>query len=1360
MKSFYIIFFFFLLFLDVSAQQVAPGTWSYRTGPDGTVTVTKGVSGYHDMTSGWNSDPFEQFRYHDGSSDPDNNVHRMNFRLLPPKGYIQEESQKYPMIVFLHGLGEAAVRDRPNDSFSTYSIDDKRYLNNDHTLYHGGKAHLAAVNRDLSHYRSFPGFVLFPQNQKNWDGTSRDFVITILSELIKKYNIDPNRIYLAGLSDGALAVWELMQKRPDLFAAALPMSWVPLHWRINNVYDVAKIAKIVHIPLWHFQGERDGYPKVSWARELQGVLRDAGGTPRYTEYPKVGHATWNKAIAEKEYFSWMLGRNKTDLHVYHGDSLICEGEDINVRLGLSAGFEEYEWKTMIDGSTSIFSTGTVNEITAEAYGSYSVRIRRNTDWTDWSKPLTIQIKEPTVAAEITALGSTTLPGLDNANSVELTVLEEYETYVWFKDENLLEGVDFSGNTITVADPGSYTVVVTETDGCESLPSEPMIVTKDAPIDLIKPENLIAEAVSATKINLFWDDLETDELGYEVYRSTSPGNEYAFIIKTGKDAINFQDTGLLPGTTYYYIIRGVNDSGRSPSSNEASAVTDGDNLAPTIPGNLVKTGSTDISISLAWQPSTDNVGVYQYLVYSNGEVVGTTADTNITVEGLTPETLYSFTVTAKDLIGNESDPSNEITAVTIFEGLIYRYYEGGDEEGVWAEVADYEGSDIIKTGSIDNFDISLISQGGVRPDYQLDYYAFDFEGYLYIENAGDYQFQLRAASGSILYLDGNEIVNNDGNHEDRTESSGIVTLNAGAHKILVKYFDHVMEEVLEVSYSGPDTDDILKLIPDEALRSGAEYSDPPAAPTELNATLDAVIFNQINLSWSDVSTENQYKIFRSLNAAGPFNIIHTSAVNEKVYEDKGLNGEIQYFYKVKATNQHGESEFALPASGTVKGLDYAYYEGSWDMLPYFPNLEAIKSGVLTNFLIDEKEENDDFAFKFDGLINITTPGDYVFYTESDDGSKLYIIGEEVVNNDGLHPTEEKSGTINLSVGLHPITVNYFEKDRGEGLNVKYEMGLELPKGIIPESVLFLPVVTATTSADMVAPSIPDTLRVMSINENNISLSWSASTDNVGVVAYKVNLYFNDPDQPTANARVAAMPDREEITTETSYKYSGLVANTTYYFTVAAKDAAGNTSEESETVSATTFNTSAMPVEFLHFSGEFVNGKVALLWATAGETNNDYFTIERSAGFDNFEPIATMDGAGNSSLVVNYAFTDAKPFNGLNYYRVKQTDYNGDHDYSRIIMVDCRLEGSALSAQVYPVPAKGNELYLAVKLLNQNNTVNLQISDIYGKLIQVEHLDPAQLQLPYNLFSHRAYSKGLYVIIIEQAGVKVYKKFIVN
>jgi hypothetical protein len=141
---------------------------------------------------------------------------------------------------------------------------------------------------------------------------------------------------------------------------------------------------------------------------------------------------------------------------------------------------------------------------------------------------------------------------------------------------------------------------------------------------------------------------------------------------------------------------------------------------------------------------------------------------------------------------------------------------------------------------------------------------------------------------------------------------------------------------------------------------------------------------------------------------------------------------------------------------------------------------------------------------------------------------------------------------------------------------------------------------------------------------------------------------------------------------------------------------------------------LPVELLIFNGESINGINHLKWATATETNNDHFEIQRSRNGREFTTISTMPGAGNSTAQHQYATADAISPLGISYYRLRQVDYDGHDSYSEIISVK-NSYGSGLNIESY----NNGTLYVNYKSgCNQN--VLLRLIDMQGKLIHSEEI----------------------------------------
>lgn len=135
----------------------------------------------------------------------------------------------------------------------------------------------------------------------------------------------------------------------------------------------------------------------------------------------------------------------------------------------------------------------------------------------------------------------------------------------------------------------------------------------------------------------------------------------------------------------------------------------------------------------------------------------------------------------------------------------------------------------------------------------------------------------------------------------------------------------------------------------------------------------------------------------------------------------------------------ESTIALTTrvAASTKPVSYEYFEGNWNKLPDFNTLTPVETGTIDNFSIDPATANNHFGFRQQATLEITTAGEYTFYTRSDDGSQLFINDQMIVDNDDLHGMRERSGKITLQPGEYPIIVTYFEKTGGAGLEVMWE-----------------------------------------------------------------------------------------------------------------------------------------------------------------------------------------------------------------------------------------------------------------------------------------------------------------------------------
>ncbi|WP_293296675.1 PA14 domain-containing protein [Allomuricauda sp.] len=189
-------------------------------------------------------------------------------------------------------------------------------------------------------------------------------------------------------------------------------------------------------------------------------------------------------------------------------------------------------------------------------------------------------------------------------------------------------------------------------------------------------------------------------------------------------------------------------------------------------------------------------------------------------------------------------------------------------------------------------------------------------------------------------------------------------------------------------------------------------------------------------------------------------------------------------RVRMDNNNNNEQYFIDnvmvegVSGICNGeVDFEFYDSSpsGSTVDNIPTTGYIGSGTYTSFNVDNLQnqedpgDRDNFSIRYTGFIQIDTPGSYTFYTTSDDGSKLYINGTQVVNNDGAHSSQERSGNITLTTGLHDIQVLFFENGGGENLSVAYQ-GPSISKQNIPFSKLYS--TCSVGSADLDGDGIDD------------------------------------------------------------------------------------------------------------------------------------------------------------------------------------------------------------------------------------------------------------------------------------------------
>ena len=178
---------------------------------------------------------------------------------------------------------------------------------------------------------------------------------------------------------------------------------------------------------------------------------------------------------------------------------------------------------------------------------------------------------------------------------------------------------------------------------------------------------------------------------------------------------------------------------------------------------------------------------------------------------------------------------------------------------------------------------------------------------------------------------------------------------------------------------------------------------------------------------------------------------------------------------------------------------------------------------------------------------------------------------------------------------------------------------------------------------------------------------------------------------------------------------------------------------------------LPIQLLSFTATSTEkNQVRLDWSTATEMNNDFFTIERTKDGVNWEVLSTVDGGGNSSDLLVYSFLDVKPYLGESYYRLKQTDFNGEFEYSDVRYVNLEKADND-KIELYPNPTK-NQITL------EGDSFELEvisISNVKGQKFD-DQIVISKSEKSKVVIDLSNLEKGVYIIKTRTKSHKVYRE----
>ncbi|MEO5681802.1 MAG: PA14 domain-containing protein [Chitinophagaceae bacterium] len=877
------------------------------------------------------------------------------------------------------------------------------YDNEDH-LYWGAQTFEQRINNG-----EWNGFLLFPQETSvGWDDSYFSRINGVLDTLQKYNNTDPDRTIAMGLSSGGYGAVAFANYYPKRVAVSLPSSPASIRTLSGGIRDY------VHIPIWVTNGGTDVNPDPYNVQGFYADFRNAGGNIYQTYYVNNGHDTWTNMWTQKNASGAFItttywnSAHKAQPVVYFQNQQFCSTDAINARMGITAGFFTYEWQQ--NGATIAGATG--NEYTATQVGQYRVRFMRDAGgaWSAWS-PSPIVISTKTCAVD-------TLYTEHFTNDNYFVSASGYSIGNFPCQGGIMtSGTDLFTQDATGVQGSRFLINYTKAGSGCTFAAGDRIWNTYSPVTVVPNtsyeysfymgnQNATSPAQLAPTINGV-------ALTTGFVQPTGTGNsswkKYTYTWNSG--GFTYADLGII----------------------NRSAVTTGNDftideicfkLTPPLPvpaciANISPannaTLSTNTTATLSWTAAA-NAASYDVYLWTDANApataTATVTGTSYSAAGLTGATVYSWYIVPKNsngvaAAGCSNNQSNFTTAATPVSPACV------------SNISPSNGA-------------TLTTNSTAALTWTAAATATSYDVYLW--------------KGGTVPATATATVTGTGYNASGLTSSSVYNWYIVPKNAVGAATGCNANTTNFTTAAGPSVPACVSNI-------------SPANGTTIASSTSAT------LAWSATAAATSYDVYIWTGATVPATA--TANVTGTSYTITGRTPSTQYNWYVVPKNAVGSaggcvanktsfSTASGPVTGTGTGLKGDYY----NTVGLTGSIYLSRTDATVNFdwgtgspywMINSST----FSTRWTGYVQAQYSQTYTFYTYSDDGIRLWINGQQIINNWVAHSATENSASITLVAGVkYDIKIEYYENTGSATAKLSWSSA-STPKAIVPQKQLYPP-----------------------------------------------------------------------------------------------------------------------------------------------------------------------------------------------------------------------------------------------------------------------------------------------------------------